>query len=897
MRAQPFAGDHTQLESLEPRMLMSASVYNSPFFISTTASDAPIIAPESVADAHTQDATADSLINIDDLRADPGLSGITGTGYSAVILDTGIDRNHSFFGPDSNSNGIADRIVYSYDFADNDADASDVNGHGSNVSSIIGSQNATYRGMAPGVNIIHLKVFTNAGGGNFTYVERALQWCVANASTYNIVSINMSLGDSGNYNSQRSLYGIGDELSALAGSNVMVVAAAGNDFSRFNTQGVAYPAADPNVLTVGAVYDRNIGSMGYASGAQAYSTAADRITPFSQRTTAFGQVFAPGAPVTGAGPTGGTLTQHGTSQASPHVAGLVVLAQQLSDQLLGRRLTLAEMRTLLHSTGVSITDGDDENDNVTNTNQTYRRVDALAMAREIQAMAPTTGSEVRVFNGTAELADNSGTVAFGTTPSGTPVYKTITVRNAGPEDLTLSDLAAPDGFSIVSNFASSTVAPGGSTTFRVRFDAGSAGAATGQFTFATNDSDEPTFRINVSGTATTFSRILDDGVSGFATTGTWSVTTRGYTADSRVAARGAGTATATWSFSNLDPGQYAISVSFPIGTAYAVDAPFTITDGLSQLDAVTLSQRIAPNDLTASGANWEYLGVYDVSTSRIVVRVANTMSGTVVADAVRIERLDNLFGGPEISVRAAAGLVNAGATTVAFGSTPSGVPVTKTFTIRNVGDTNLTLGNAIDLPTGFSLVSAPEVSTIAPGSSATFAVRFNAGAPGTYAGQIVVHSNDSDEGDFAFNVTATASAVTRSIDDGAAGFSRVGTWSTLARGAGADSLRSGTTGVGSATWNFTGITAGQYRVLATWQPGTTLAQNASYTIANGISIVSSVEVDQRTAPVDRVISGLGYEDLGVVSITGNSLRVTLSTVVGAPVSADTIRIERVDNLA
>ncbi|MBL9032274.1 MAG: choice-of-anchor D domain-containing protein [Phycisphaerae bacterium] len=897
MRSHRFSGDSTELEPLEPRTLMSGAIYNAPFHITTTASDAPILAPQSTARFGISDATADSLINMTALRADPALAGLTGAGYSAVILDTGIDRDHSFFGPDANANGIADRIVYSYDFADNDANASDVNGHGSNVSSIVASQNPTYRGMAPGCNIIHLKVFTNAGGGNFSYVERALQWVVSNVSTYNIVSVNMSLGDSGNYNSQRSLYGIGDELAALAGSNVAVVVAAGNDYSRFNTQGVAYPAADPNVLAVGAVYDRNIGSMGYASGAQAYSTAADRITPFSQRTSAFYQVFAPGAPVTGAGPTGGTLTQHGTSQAAPHVAGLVVLAQQLADQVLGRRLSLAEVRSVLRDSATSILDGDDENDNVTNTGQSFRRVDALAMARVIQAMAPATGSEVRVFNGTAELTDNSGTLAFGSTPAGTPVYRTITIRNAGPEDLTLADLAVPAGFSIVSNFASSTVAPGGSTSFRVRFDAGLVGPASGTISFSTNDADEPTFRINATALASSFSRIIDDGAAGFATTGAWSLSTRGYSADSRTTPRGTGAASATWTFTNLDPGQYAVAVSFPAGANLAVDAPFTVSNGVSQLGSTSLSLRVAPNDLAANSANWEYLGAFDVTTSKIVVRLTNAASGAVVADAVRIERIDNLFGGPEISLRTNAGLINSGATSVPFGSTPSGVPITKSFTIRNVGDSNLSLSSSIDLPAGFSLVSAPEVSTIAPGSSATFAVRFNAGAPGAYSGQIVVHSNDADEADFAFNVSATASAVVRTIDDGAAGFSRVGAWSTIASGFAADSLRSNTSGVGSATWNFSSLTPGQYRVLATWRPGIALAQNAPYTIASGTTPVSTVEVDQRSAPTDRTISGLPFKDLGVVSITGSSLRVTLGTVVGAPVSADAIRIERVDNLA
>jgi hypothetical protein len=99
---------------------------------------------------------------------------------------------------------VSDRIVYQYDFADGDADASDVDGHGSNVSSIVASSDSIHTGMAPDADIIHLKVFGDDGGGNFAYVESALQWVVENAATYNIASVNMSLGDTANWNTAQS---------------------------------------------------------------------------------------------------------------------------------------------------------------------------------------------------------------------------------------------------------------------------------------------------------------------------------------------------------------------------------------------------------------------------------------------------------------------------------------------------------------------------------------------------------------------------------------------------------------------------------------------------------------------------------------------------------------------
>lgn len=194
----------------------------------------------------------------------------------------------------------------------------------------------------------------------------------------------MSFGDGSNYNKSTKRYGISDELAKLAQKKVAVVAAAGNEFYSYNSaQGVASPAADPNVIGVGAVYSSNMGSRSYGSGAKAYSTGADRIAPFSQRHKTLTPIFAPGAPITAANHKGGTMTLQGTSQAAPHVAGAIVLAQQLAVRKLGRRLSIGELKSLLVSSGKKINDGDNEKDNVKNTGLTFKRLDILALSEAI----------------------------------------------------------------------------------------------------------------------------------------------------------------------------------------------------------------------------------------------------------------------------------------------------------------------------------------------------------------------------------------------------------------------------------------------------------------------------------------------------------------------------------
>ncbi|MEG4630834.1 SBBP repeat-containing protein [Microcoleus sp. AR_TQ3_B6] len=376
-------------------------------------------------------------INLDKFRASPRFSGIDGRGFSVAILDTGINLNHPFFGPDSDSNGISDRIVYNYDFADGDADASDKDGHGSNIASIIASQDPIYTGMAPGANIIDLKVRKDVlplGSSDeinkFPYVEQALQWILENADTYNIASVSVAFGSGENFTSPISLYGIGDELAALAAKNIIVVSSSGNRYYKYQfSPGVNYPSADPNSLSVGAVYNSNIRRFDYGSyfgAATAYTTDRDRIAPFSQRNGQLTTVFAPGAPITGAGKDGDInerSTYHGASQATAYISGIAVLAQQLAQQEYGRRLTPADFARIVKSTGVTINDGDNENDNVNHTGSNFKRVNVMALAGAIIGNRPP---QVKIILGNQSTGLNVDVPNVYTDPDGDLLTYTLT---------------------------------------------------------------------------------------------------------------------------------------------------------------------------------------------------------------------------------------------------------------------------------------------------------------------------------------------------------------------------------------------------------------------------------------------------------------------------------------
>ncbi len=305
---------------------------------------------------------------------------VSGAGLTVAVLDTGLNAGHVDF---------RGRVLPGRNFTTDGSptDTTDRHGHGTNVAGIICAA-ADHTGIAPDARIIPLKVLGDNGGGDFRWVRNALDWVLANHAGLGISVICLSLGDRLNHSGDTGFPGdaIQDRLRRLTAAGVICCVAAGNDyFTHGSRQGMGYPAIFRETVSVGAVYDANEGSFSY-NGAVAHSTAADRITPFSQRLhesaagAAATDIFAPGAPIRSSGIGGprAESIQHGTSQATPVVCGVVLLLQNLHMRAFGRLPAAPDVLQWMRSSAVKIVDGDDENDNVTHTHQTFRRVDALA---------------------------------------------------------------------------------------------------------------------------------------------------------------------------------------------------------------------------------------------------------------------------------------------------------------------------------------------------------------------------------------------------------------------------------------------------------------------------------------------------------------------------------------
>jgi subtilisin family serine protease len=307
---------------------------------------------------------------------------VDGTRLAVAVLDTGLRTTHIDF-----AGRVAAQRNFTADNGGDENDAADGQGHGTNVAGIIAA-GGLHTGMAPGASIIPLKVLSNTGGGSFDAVRDALTWVRDNRAAFNITAVCMSLSDQQNYtsDSQFDPDPIAALITELRSLKVAVAVSAGNEyFTHKSQQGMGYPAILRGCVSVGAVYDANEGPFTYASGASALSTAQDRITPFSQRLhekvnkETRTDIFAPGAPVTSAGIDNDQAesVQHGTSQAAPVTAGIMLLMQDYHLKRTGRLPSIDDLVTWMRAGGRTIIDGDDEHDNVLHTNLKFVRLDAV----------------------------------------------------------------------------------------------------------------------------------------------------------------------------------------------------------------------------------------------------------------------------------------------------------------------------------------------------------------------------------------------------------------------------------------------------------------------------------------------------------------------------------------
>jgi len=105
--------------------------------------------------------------------------------------------------------------------------------------------NPLYGGVAPEAKLVGVKVFQDDGSGSMSDVDDGINWVISNKLTYHIVAVSMSFGTVGQDDTTNNL------IQQLAFNGIVPVAAAGNDGPGQNT--VSYsPGWSDYAITVAA---------------------------------------------------------------------------------------------------------------------------------------------------------------------------------------------------------------------------------------------------------------------------------------------------------------------------------------------------------------------------------------------------------------------------------------------------------------------------------------------------------------------------------------------------------------------------------------------------------------------------------------------------------------------
>ena len=274
----------------------------------------------------TTDADIDTDLAWDITQGDPNLI--------VAILDSGAKLDHPEFSgriwqntnesqndTDTDANNYIDDIN-GWDFVNNDNDPTDDHGHGTNVTGIAlasGNNNIGYAGVNWNSKIMICKILDNNNSGYYSWWAEAIYYAVDNGASV----INMSVGGNG------SSTLLENAINYAYNNNVPVVVSTGNQNSV-----IQYPAKYTNAFAIGSTNSDDTRSVPFFWSTTSGSNGVPEL-----------DFVAPGNFIYGLSYSSNTNYNSywgGTSQAAPHVAGLISLLLSVDSNL-----TITEIRTIL----------------------------------------------------------------------------------------------------------------------------------------------------------------------------------------------------------------------------------------------------------------------------------------------------------------------------------------------------------------------------------------------------------------------------------------------------------------------------------------------------------------------------------------------------------------------
>ncbi len=278
-----------------------------------------------------------------------------GQEVSIAIVDTGVDYTHPRLGGGTFPNS---KIIGGYDTGNNDADPIPAGeAHGTACAGIaaglLGTVGDYIGGVAYDAKIYALKAsFDNTDNFYNDATLAAWDWCITHRNDNPENPIRVMSNSWGLYDYPIDNEAEADVLSpahtiaaqTAVNAGITILAASGND--GFAGDGISWPAAMSNIISVGAVYD-----------------TTDMVAEYSNTANIL-DILAPADPVYttdivgSAGYSTGDYYPYfnGTSSACPFAAGAVAALQSAAKQITGDYLTPVQVKSLLASSGDPVTD-------------------------------------------------------------------------------------------------------------------------------------------------------------------------------------------------------------------------------------------------------------------------------------------------------------------------------------------------------------------------------------------------------------------------------------------------------------------------------------------------------------------------------------------------------------
>lgn len=216
-----------------------------------------------------------------------------GTGKTAWVIDTGIDLDH----PDLNVDAARSKSFLTS--GANYASPDDGNGHGTHVAGTIGAKNNTIGvvGVAANATVVAVRVLDARGSGSNSGVIAGVDYVGANGKAGDVA--NMSLGGGVSQ-------ALDDAVLRASAGGVLFALAAGNETDNANNHSPAR-VNGPNIFTISAM------------------NSTDSWASFSNFGNPPVDYCMPGVNIQSTWLNGGYNTISGTSMATPHMAGVLLI--------------------------------------------------------------------------------------------------------------------------------------------------------------------------------------------------------------------------------------------------------------------------------------------------------------------------------------------------------------------------------------------------------------------------------------------------------------------------------------------------------------------------------------------------------------------------------------------